>query len=429
LGRPININKRVFAKRMDRERIALLTALIASIIAFFGNMLFEAFIAIVSVFSDTVGIILVAALAVSSLFLSQTSHQRFKLFITHERIIHTLSMLTLLITIVWLLFLFLPQMTLLIEEVDSISRPIWQSVILLIVSFIVLMRSGDYAVDKATEFARILEISPFVISFFVIGIVSALPESSIALITNMRGDPNGAASALLGSNIADLALIFGVIAMMLRGSTVTSEALKKDSLYLGILFLPFILMLDGNLTHLDGSLLLVSGLFFFGIISYQSNIHKIKWRGGIRTVLILMQLIGSLMLMLFAANVTVDSASDLGKGLGIPLAVVNVVVVGIGACLPELVFVMKSAMKNNQGLAIGNILSVVMIDATIMLGLIALLRPMTINPSFFFVTNLFMVITSVYIVYTMRVVQRFSWQEGTVFLSIYGLYLFMIIKG
>ena len=141
----------------------------------------------------------------------------------------------------------------------------------------------------------------------------------------------------------------------------------------------------------------------------------------------LLFLVISLVVMLGAANLTVSSAGEVGTGLGVPSIIISVLVVGVGVCLPELVFAIKSVWKHSEGLAIGNVLAVVMIDATIMLGITALLRPMTIDADLFFVTNVFMGLAAACIIYYARTVQRIGWREGIVMLSIYAAYLYLII--
>jgi cation:H+ antiporter len=134
-----------------------------------------------------------------------------------------------------------------------------------------------------------------------------------------------------------------------------------------------------------------------------------------------------LAVMLAAANVTVSSAGDAGTSLGVPAVIINVLVVGIGVCLPELLFAIQSVWKKSEGLALGNVLSVVMIDATIMLGITALVKPMIVDANLFLITNIFMGLAAICIIYFARAVKKIAWQEGVVLLTIYVVYLYLVV--
>jgi cation:H+ antiporter len=413
---------------MKKSRMVVIAAAVVSIVTFFGKAVLVIFASILSVLSSTIGIALLIAFGLSSLLIANKYHKRLRRFITHRAQIRMIALLMLLAAAVWLLILLLPKIHVGIAEVVTTERPVWQATLLFVSSFLLLLKAVDFSVEKATEFAKMVGVSPFMVSFFIVGIVSALPESTIAVLTNLKGDANGAASALLSSNVADLALIFGTIALLLRGMTIKSEALKRDALYLPIFLLPLILMYDGILSRIDGVILLVGGLLFFGVIASQAKLQDMHWPSGGKALWTLFMLIGSLAGMLIAANVAVTTASDAGTGLGVPGVIISVIVVGIGVCLPELMFAVQSAWKKQEGLAAGNVLSVVMIDATIMLGITALVRPMAIDPSFFLLTNIFMGIAALCIIYFARRVRKLGWQEGVVLLSIYALYLYLVLR-
>ncbi len=412
---------------MKKTRGAAVIVALISLVTLLGKILLGLFFSIVVVMSSGIGIVLLIVLGLSSLVIGSAYHRKLHKFMTHRKQIQTIALLMLLGAVVWTLILILPHLNVAINDATTTARPLWQAALLLVASFIILLKVVDIAVNRATELAEMIGVSPFVISFFIVGIVSALPESTISVISNLKGDANGAASALLSSNVADLALVFGIIAILLRGSKIKSEALKKDALYLPILLLPLALMYDGHLSRIDGAILLVAGLLFFSVIARQVDLKKLRWPGGMKPVTTLLLLLGSLAIMLAAANVTVTTAGDVGTDLGVPSVIISVLVVGIGVCLPELLFAIQSVWKHREGLALGNVLSVVMIDATIMLGITALLRPMVINAGFFLVTNVFMGLAALCIIYFARFVRRLGWQEGVVMLAVYAAYLYFII--
>jgi len=101
--------------------------------------------------------------------------------------------------------------------------------VLFIATLAVVLKSADYCTTYATHFAKMLNLSEFVVSFFVIALISAFPEASISIFSALDGVPELGLGTLLGSNVADLTLVFGLTALMSsRGIHVRSEILKKD---------------------------------------------------------------------------------------------------------------------------------------------------------------------------------------------------------
>jgi len=301
--------------------------------------------------------------------------------------------------------------------------------VVLVLAFYLLLKAVDYAINYATQLATLFSVSAFVVSFFVIGIVSAAPESTIAFLSHLADDANTAASSLLASNVADIALVFGIMALLTRGLPVKSDALKKDSAYLAILTLPFIFMYDGTLSRLEGALLLFAGLLFFWLLAKQSNLLQAKWPKGKGTKVckVFALLLISLAAMLGAAHFAVKHAQAAALHLHIPTFVVSVVIVGIGVCLPELIFAIKSMRQHNAGLGAGNVLSVVMIDGTIMLGLLAIIKPLVIRADLFRVTNVFMALSALLLIYLLKTAKKLGWREGVVMLCVYAGYLYLSI--
>jgi cation:H+ antiporter len=305
----------------------------------------------------------------------------------------------------------------------------WLSLLLLIVAFAVLLKAADYAVRFASDLAALFRISAFVVSFIVVGIVSASPESIIAVIANLQGSADAAAMALIASNIADLALVIGITAFLMRGVAVDATVLRKDALYLGLLVLPLIFAFDGVISRLEGSLLLIGGIVFFAIFALQAGILEMRWPKGqawptARTIVLLLLSLG---VMLFCADQVVSRAGAVGAALGVPLFLINILVVGIGVCLPELIFAVKSVRSGKSDLALGNVLSVVIIDGTIVLGLIAMMRPLVIDALLMRVTMLFMVLAILFIITFLKADKRLGWQEGITLVALYAGYLLVTI--
>src|SRR3989338_1311980 len=125
--------------------------------------------------------------------------------------------------------------------------------VLFIVFLFILIKSAEYATRYSTRIARIFQISEFVFSFFIVAIISAIPEGTISVISALKGVPEFGLGALLGSNVADLTLVFGIVALLsAKGINVKSKILNKDFFYLALLLFPVVLGFDGHFSRVDG---------------------------------------------------------------------------------------------------------------------------------------------------------------------------------
>jgi len=100
---------------------------------------------------------------------------------------------------------------------------VFESVFLLVVSFVILVKSSEVCVKNLAALARYFCLSEFAISFIVVGIASVLPELSVATVAAAEGSTDMAVAVLFGSNIADFTLILGLLAIYARGLKVESK--------------------------------------------------------------------------------------------------------------------------------------------------------------------------------------------------------------
>ena len=89
---------------------------------------------------------------------------------------------------------------------------IWNLVLFLVMLFF-LIKSSDYATSYASKLARSVHISEFLISFFIVAIISAFPETTVSVISAIEGVPELGLGTLIGSNVADLTLILGLVVL------------------------------------------------------------------------------------------------------------------------------------------------------------------------------------------------------------------------
>jgi len=159
---------------------------------------------------------------------------------------------------------------------------------------------------------------------------------------------------------------------------------KRDSFYMAVIALtPLVLLYDSVLSRSDGVvLLLLYSLYLYRLASQSKehskvmrNAHTVSKKQALREVIKFLVGTG---LLLGSADLLVRSSTQLAVSLGIPLAIIGLVLVALGTSLPELSFEIEAILHSRGSLVLGNILGSVVVNASLVLGVVALISPITI---------------------------------------------------
>ena len=304
---------------------------------------------------------------------------------------------------------------------------ILENVAILFLLLFVLGKSASWAVRAAISLSQLAGLSELAIGFLVIATISVLPEATVSLFSAFQGVPALGLGTLLGTSVADLTFVLGIVALLSRRPLkVESVFIQKDHLYLGFLLLPLILGFTGYFSRLDGAVLVASGLFFYIYILRTQRRNPdlpLPAHNGRTLLKEGTMLAGSLVLLALSAYYTVEYAELAALRFGINAALVGILAVALGAALPELLFSVQAARHANSSLALGDILGTVITDANIVLGVIILIRPFSFNPRLIILTGVFMLLAGLFSFSLLRSERTLTKQEGVLLLVFYLLFV------
>lgn len=295
--------------------------------------------------------------------------------------------------------------------------------LLFVLSLAIVVKSADYALKYSGRIAFGLNISSYVVGFLLIALISILPETFIAVASAIQGQPAFGLGTLFGSNVADLTLIFAlVIFISRRNISVESRILKRHILYLLVLAVPLFFGLNGHYSRPEGIILILIGAGYYGFLLSRERKQKdvqartFSWAH-------FGMLLASMAALLIASNFTVKFGVSTADVFGLNPVLVGMFIAGLGSTLPELFFSAKAVRKHQDGLAMGDLLGTVISDATIVVGILAVIHPFAFSQRIVYITGAFMLVAATILLYCMRTGRTLTRREGYLLVGFYILFV------
>jgi len=301
--------------------------------------------------------------------------------------------------------------------------------LLLAASIIVLFVSGSYFIRSLTKIAAFLRMSEFVVSFILVGLATSLPELFVGINAALANQASLALGNVIGSNIANLTIILALPILFARGITIDRQTLKKDSVYMFIVaLLPMVLMAIGSgLSRFDAIILIVVFLVYSIWLIKQGRAFRKPFSDGVKRWEVILSsfiFIVSGFVLYWSANFTVKYATLLSFDLLVPPIFIGLLIVAFGTSLPELVVGFTSVLHKHHEMMLGNIIGSVVINSTLVLGITALITPISnVAMDVYLSSMAFMIGAMVLFMIFVRSGDRITWKEGLILLSLYVVFL------
>ena len=301
-----------------------------------------------------------------------------------------------------------------------------------VAGFILLGVSGEALLRGAVTTADRLKIPPLLIGLTVIAFGTSIPELTVSLNAARSGNPDIAVGNVVGSNIANILLVLGAMAVF-RSFTIDAGTLNRDGrVMLGVSVLMVLMALNGVISQWMGfALLTILGVFtllLYRGARHESDVNETAasvdenlLEGGLPMALLF--LTTGLAGVLWGSDLMVDGAVELAQQAGISQAVIALSIVAIGTSLPELFISLFASLRGQTGLAIGNIIGSNISNILLILGVVASLGPLNVSPEIGNRDVWVMLGVAILGLVLMRSARRMSRMEGLFSLFLYALYV------
>lgn len=300
-----------------------------------------------------------------------------------------------------------------------------------------LVWSADRFIDGAAVTARYAGMSPLLIGMLIIGFGTSAPEMVVSALAAVDGNPGLALGNAYGSNITNIALIIGIVAVI-KPIAVHKQVLTRElPILLGVTLIAGAQLLDGELSRWDGIILLA--VFFLimgwttirglrgesGALAEDVDVEEITEKTMPLSAAIGWLLIG-LVLLVASSRMLVWGAVSVAQTLGISDVIIGLTIVAIGTSLPELASSMAAIRKNQHDMALGNVVGSGLFNTLAVVGIASTIHPLAIEPELLYRDWVVMTVLTVALLIMgwgrKGRLGRVNRLEGALFLVCYGAY-------
>lgn len=300
----------------------------------------------------------------------------------------------------------------------------WESLLFLIAGLAIVVYGADEAIKRLLNLSRFLRLSVFAAGILIAGTLAVLPEMSIGVISAFEGSSSFGFGIILGSNVADLTIVLGVVVLFAGGLKLNPTLLKQLRISFLAVILPVLLLLDGEISTLDGVVLIGAFVVYsVWLVKRGRDGEKvIQNRGFIRFAIEIALLVVGITVLFIGSSLVTDQAQILSVSLGLPLFLIGVIV-ALGTCLPELAFSVRACGIKNCDLGLGNILGNVLADSMLSIGVIAVIQPIRPSNLFFPLSTGFFMVFSVLLVYWRSKDGVLDKRDAAVLILVYAIFI------
>ena len=242
---------------------------------------------------------------------------------------------------------------------------------LLVLSIITLVFGSERFVESSSKIAKKLGISDLVVGLTIIALGTSAPEIFVAISSVVNSVESIAIGTIVGSNITNIALIFGVSCFAIN------QIQNRFSLESLVPFLLSFILFIFSLQDLKFSLL--ESIGFIAIFSYfliillkerSNSVYVVS--ESVNIVRNAFMLIFGLVLLIVGSNFTVIYAEKLAVSIGISEVIIGLTILALGTSLPELAATLSAIFKGKNQMVIGNIIGSNILNLVIIVPIIGI---------------------------------------------------------
>ena len=312
--------------------------------------------------------------------------------------------------------------------------------LILVLSVGILIFGAELLVRGAARLALRIGVSPFVIGVTVVGFGTSAPELAASIASATSGHGEIAVGNVIGSNIMNIALVLGLTAMVMPIPVSRVVVQREVIVTITVAFVPFLALPRGGMVERPLGAAMIAALAGFlywtfrasrkeGGMPIEAEVPDAPPRGAWRSVIDVVLVLIGIGMQVFGAELLVESATSIARALGISELVIGLTIVAGGTSAPELATSLMAVLRGRSDLGVGNILGSCVFNLLGILGITALVQPVTIPPEAFLFDIPVMIVCALACLPILFTGHRISRGEGTALFAGFVIYTTLLFVG
>ena len=307
---------------------------------------------------------------------------------------------------------------------------------------------AEWLVKGSSKLSRDLGIKPIVIGLTVVAFGTSSPELAVSLTASIKGSNDIAIGNIIGSNIANIGLILGISAIALPLQVEKIIMKRELPLMIAISAALYIMAIDKKIGLIDG-VILFTGIIIF--VSYQvyntlnskrksgnstgnadgktcitENADKQSPAGRKYLLYNILYIVIGLTCLLIGSHILVKSAIFIAGRLGVSEMLIGLTVVAFGTSVPEMATSVVSVLRKEADICVGNVIGSNIFNILMVIGSVALVRPLNVARETLFFEFPVMLLFSVALIPMIRGNLRVNRLEGCLLTAGYFVFIFLL---
>ena len=302
---------------------------------------------------------------------------------------------------------------------------------LFLVALYALVRGADVFVNGAQSIGVSLGIRPFIVGVCIVGLGTSLPELAASLASIQQGQTDVVLANVVGSNITNILLIAGLLAVLAGGIYIRTDMLHGE-LPLFVLSTAFLLlvMYDGEVTTVEGVLLLCGLLAYLWYLFASKGTYlkeSVHTEPTYKRYDALTMILAGALIIMLGANYTIVSLVALATAIDIPVSVLSIVLIAVGTSLPELVVSLQAIKMGETEMAVGNLFGSNSFNILMVVGVSALFSPLASAPVVVEL-GLYVLLAASVVFFVIGLARQLMPWSGVLMLLLYGFFLLQLVQ-
>ncbi len=307
--------------------------------------------------------------------------------------------------------------------------------ILLIAGFIILILGGNWLLKAAVGLSLRLKIPKIVIGMTVVSFATSMPELIVSLNSALEGHADISLGNVIGSNIANLGLVLGIVTVI---STISVEKsfykIDWPVMMLSSVVFYFFIAYDGVLQQHEGLILFILLIVFLVyLLKFQKSAVVDEMPEDdieLPIYLVLIYLVIGGLGLWGGSELLIKGAVNLANQYGVSERIIGVTIISIGTSVPELAASIIAVIKKEKAISLGNLLGSNVFNILAVLGITSMVTPLTVQDSGLLTNDIIWMLVIALLIFPLVFVpvrMKLSWKEGLILLGFYVVFIALML--